>query len=36
MTSIKIEGIEDKYRADLTEINTIPGNPKIKQAAFTR
>jgi hypothetical protein len=36
MTSIKIEGVEDKYRADLTEITTIPGKPKIKQAAFTR
>jgi hypothetical protein len=36
MTSIKVEGVEDKYRADLTEIITIPGKPKIKQAAFTR
>jgi hypothetical protein len=36
MTSIKIEGVDDKYRTDLKEINTIPGNPKIKQAAFTR
>lgn len=36
MTSVRIEEINEKDRPDLIEVKTIPGNPKIRQAAFTR
>lgn len=36
MSSVKVEGVDDKGRPDLIEVNTIPGKPKIKQVAFTR
>lgn len=37
LASIKVEEIDEKNREDLIEINAfLPGNPKIKQATFTR
>lgn len=36
MTSVKIEDVDEKDREDIIEVKSIPGNPKIKQAAFTR
>jgi hypothetical protein len=36
LSSIKVEEIDEKDRPDLVEVKTIPGNPKIKQATFTR
>lgn len=30
LSSVKIEGEDEKDRPDLVEVNTIPGNPKIK------
>jgi hypothetical protein len=37
LSSVKVEEIDDKDREGLLELNTLlPGNPKVKQAAFTR
>jgi hypothetical protein len=30
LTSVKVEGVDEKDRTDLIEVNTIPGNPKVK------
>jgi hypothetical protein len=37
LASIKVEEIDEKDREGLIEVNAfLPGNPKVKQATFTR